>query len=120
MLANGESFSEAVLSICNQVSARKRQKNLVAVGINCIHPSHVTSLFKEIKKNVPTLEIPLVVYPNSGEIYTVEAGWHGKNDCIPLEDYIGEWTELGARFIGGCCRTNADDIRKIKQKVDKL
>ena len=37
-----------------------------------------------------------------------------------MEDYIAEWIRLGAGFIGGCCRTNANDIRKIKEEVDAL
>jgi homocysteine S-methyltransferase len=37
-----------------------------------------------------------------------------------LEDYVDEWVKLGAGFIGGCCRTGADDIEKIKNKVVAL
>lgn len=50
----------------------------------------------------------------------MEDGWQGKNSCVPLEDYVSEWIGLGAKFIGGCCRSNATDIRKIKQKVESL
>jgi S-methylmethionine-dependent homocysteine/selenocysteine methylase len=53
-------------------------------------------------------------------LIAVEEGWHGKNDCVPLEDYIDEWVKLGARYIGGCCRTGAIDIEKIKDKVEAL
>lgn len=120
VIANGDSFSESVRAICTQVETARKRQNLVAIGINCIHPSFVSSLFSEVKKEVQDFDIPLVVYPNSGEVYTVEEGWHGKNDCIPLEDYIHEWIKLGAGYIGGCCRTNANDIEKIKQKIDAL
>ncbi|CAG9809934.1 unnamed protein product [Chironomus riparius] len=119
-VANGDSFSESVRSICKQVEAARKRQNLVAVGINCIQPGFVTELFKEVEKEVQDFNIPLVVYPNSGEVYTVEEGWHGKNDCKPLEEYIEEWIKLGAGYIGGCCRTNANDIRKIKEEIDAL
>ncbi|KAG5672442.1 hypothetical protein PVAND_002570 [Polypedilum vanderplanki] len=120
VIANGQRFSDCILSIWNQVEAAKRPENLVAVGINCINPSFVSPLFSEIEKNLCNFNVPLVVYPNSGEVYTVEEGWHGKNDCIPLENYIEEWVKLGAKYIGGCCRTNAHDIEKIKNKIEAL
>lgn len=55
-----------------------------------------------------------------GETYSIEDGWKGENSCAPLQDYVSEWIELGAKFIGGCCRTNAKDIKKIKDKVVSL
>jgi S-methylmethionine-dependent homocysteine/selenocysteine methylase len=62
---------DAVLSIVKQVQARK-SKNLVAIGINCIHPSHVTNLFTEVSESVKKLNVPLVVYPNSGGKYLAD------------------------------------------------
>lgn len=55
-----------------------------------------------------------------GETYSVEDGWKGMNSFIPLEDYVKEWIVLGAKFIGGCCRTDAKAIRRIKEKVEQL
>lgn len=55
-----------------------------------------------------------------GETYSVETGWQGKNSCRPLEDYVPEWIELGAKYIGGCCRSDSKDIRKIQQKIADL
>lgn len=57
---------------------------------------------------------------NLGESYTVEIGWHGKNNCVPIEDYVGEWIKLGAQYIGGCCRNSSDDIKRIKEKIDEF
>lgn len=54
-----------------QVEAARKRQNLVAVGINCIQPGFVTELFKGVEKEVQDFNIPLVVYPNSGEVYTV-------------------------------------------------
>lgn len=36
---------------------------LVAIGMNCLHPAFVTPLLKTVKD----LDIPWIVYPNSGE-----------------------------------------------------
>jgi homocysteine S-methyltransferase len=65
-------------------------------------------------------KIPLIVYPNSGEVYDVSTGWTGIAACQPLESYIPEWLELGAKFIGGCCRTYAHDIKRIKEAVEEF
>ena len=58
-----------------------------------------------------------MVYPNSGEVYDVSNGWTGKEDCVPLEEYVPEWIEYGTKLIGGCCRTYARDIERIKNTV---
>ncbi|XP_050089653.1 homocysteine S-methyltransferase-like isoform X2 [Anopheles aquasalis] len=119
-LANGELFSEAVNSLWARARSR-RNKTLLALGVNCVHPQIVTPLFKSVNElKAPEARIPLIVYPNSGEIYTVEEGWQGKEDCVPLEHYVPQWVELGARFIGGCCRTYARDIQRIKQAVESI
>lgn len=64
--------------------------------------------------------IPFVVYPNSGEIYDVDDGWTGLEDCTPLELYIPEWISLGAKIVGGCCRTYARDVCRIRKAVTQL
>ena len=132
-IAHGEDFASAVKIIHDQVAARDNQ-NLVAIGVNCINPDFVSELFEPLKG-----KFILVVYPNSGEkdqqfsgysnnisfkilgeTYNVETGWDGKNNCKSIDDYVVEWTHLGAKFIGGCCRSEAKDIKKIKEKVKSL
>lgn len=132
-MAHGEAFSEAFESIRSRVEARK-SKNLVAIGINCINPDFVSDLFRTVQRK----DVPFVVYPNSGvlrldshfetflifiilgETYSVEEGWKGKNSCKPLEEYTSEWIDLGAKYVGGCCRSSAKDIKNIKKKVQEL
>lgn len=95
------------------------QNSLVAVGVNCLNPQFICPLFKSLNGGrTKDQKLPLVVYPNSGEVYSVEMGWTGKEDCVPLEDYVPDWIELGAKLIGGCCRTYARDIQRIKETVD--
>ncbi|KAJ6646407.1 Homocysteine S-methyltransferase 3 [Pseudolycoriella hygida] len=116
--ARGEKFSEAATRLWNMIKERNALNNLVAIGVNCLHPRFITPLFKSLNGNL-TLDkrIPLVAYPNSGEVYNVENGWSGKEDCKPIESYVPEWIELGAKFVGGCCRTYARDISRIKTAV---
>uniref|UniRef100_A0A336LW63 CSON006539 protein n=2 Tax=Culicoides sonorensis TaxID=179676 RepID=A0A336LW63_CULSO len=118
-IAHGEDFSESVSHIWNKVKEYKSDK-LLAIGVNCLHPANVTPLFKSVNAHLSADDqLPLVVYPNSGELYDVKKGWYGKEDCVPLESYVPEWISLGAKFIGGCCRTYAADIKRIKESKNK-
>lgn len=85
---------------------------VVAIGINCTAPRFIPSLIKELQR-VTTK--PIIVYPNSGE------GWDAARKCwigesVPAEfgALSHEWHQLGARIIGGCCRTTPAHIREIR------
>ncbi|KAF7286175.1 betaine-homocysteine S-methyltransferase-like isoform X2 [Rhynchophorus ferrugineus] len=91
---------------------------LVAIGVNCTAPRLIESLISGIndKRQKP---IPLIVYPNSGESYNVEMGWINRDKCEPVETYVSKWLDLGVTYIGGCCRTFAIDVTRIKREVEK-
>lgn len=73
-LAHGEDFSQAVSQIWNKVK-ENGSENLIAVGVNCVHPSAVSTLARSVNGNLSKDEqLPLVVYPNSGEKYDVKTG----------------------------------------------
>lgn len=74
-LAHGENFAETVWKLWMKSKDLGNHRNLVALGVNCLHPKNVASLFSNVNAS-RSIEhrIPLVVYPNSGEIYTVETG----------------------------------------------
>lgn len=91
---------------------------ILAIGVNCIAPQSVSSLLKGINGSNKQEFIPLIVYPNSGEKYTVETGWVRKDGGDSLHQFIHEWLNLGVQYIGGCCRTHATDIKKIRIQVD--
>lgn len=101
---NGERLEQCarVLDVFEQVAA---------IGINCTAPQYIDSLIDEIRGGT---DKPVVVYPNSGEIYdTRTRSW--KSDCPPvsISDLARGWYRRGARLIGGCCRTTPGDIRSI-------
>lgn len=74
-LAHGENFSETVRKLWNKSKENENHKNLVAIGVNCLHPKNVSALFRSVNGSYPReYHIPLIVYPNSGEVYTVEDG----------------------------------------------
>lgn len=93
----------ARVNACSQV---------VAVGINCIALESVTPALTHL--SVLT-DLPLVVYPNSGEQYdAVTKTWsHDHDAACSLTAYLPEWQAAGARLIGGCCRTTPADIAGI-------
>lgn len=114
-IADGSNFQEiAVRCYKNALPGQ-----ILAVGINCIAPQYVTTLLKGINRSNSDDFIPLVVYPNSGEKYIVSEGWKKEGEAPSLHEFIDEWLDLGVCYIGGCCRTYATDIKKIRSKVDQ-
>lgn len=111
-LAHGEDY---------QMAAKKcwdlNPEQLVAVGVNCCSPKFVDKLFKDINEG-RNMSIPLITYPNSGEKYNPETGWVDKEKCVGLDTFVHRWLDEGVRFVGGCCRTYAEDITRIRTQVD--
>jgi homocysteine S-methyltransferase len=88
---------------------------IVAVGVNCTAPQHISSLLRTMRK---ATDKPLAIYPNSGEHYDAAAKqWSGDSGAIQMGEQAREWYAEGARLIGGCCRTGPRDIRAVKQCV---
>jgi homocysteine S-methyltransferase len=87
---------------------------VVALGVNCVAPELVESLIHEIGTGTRK---PIAVYPNSGETWDAHARcWGGAADRFTA--YVPRWLEAGARWIGGCCRTTPEDIRRVRADVD--
>ncbi|WP_275591968.1 homocysteine S-methyltransferase [Lentzea nigeriaca] len=79
---------------------------VVAVGVNCCAPEDVAHAVDVARK---VTGLPVVVYPNSGEQWdATERAWTGAGTGFGT--LAGEWTERGARLVGGCCRTGPDAI----------
>jgi homocysteine S-methyltransferase len=86
-------------------------EQVAAVGINCTLPKFVPSLIHEIHSHT---DKPVVVYPNLGEEYDpVTKTWHGSTCTETFGQSARQWYEAGARLIGGCCRTQPQDIEEI-------
>jgi homocysteine S-methyltransferase len=103
-VSHGEAFAD-----CAALADGSEQ--IVAVGINCTPPQHISGLLE----SAGGLDTPLLVYPNSGEHWiSNENRWAGQ-ECrtFPVRD----WYERGARLFGGCCRTGPDDIRGIRAEL---
>jgi homocysteine S-methyltransferase len=86
-------------------------EQIAAIGVNCTAPEYMNSLIDEIKKGS---DKPIILYPNSGEEYHPDSkSWKGCSLGSGYGESAHEWFKSGARIIGGCCRTNPDDIKEI-------
>ncbi|XP_026683206.1 uncharacterized protein LOC103514429 isoform X1 [Diaphorina citri] len=109
-ISNGESFTQVARTCYNM-----NPDQLIAVGVNCVRPLMVSSLIEQLK----TENIPLVVYPNSGERYdAVNARWIDRDLCEPVDKYVTDWLDEGVALVGGCCRTYAEDTLHMKHRLD--
>jgi len=106
-VSHGEPFAE-----CAALADRAGQ--VVAVGVNCTAPQHVSQLLAAASG----VQRPLVVYPNSGEHWVAaDNRWAGQcSGAFPVRD----WYARGARVLGGCCRTGPEDIRDMRAALCAL
>lgn len=93
------------------------QPQVVGIGVNCIALDKVSGALITLNR---LTDKPLLVYPNSGEQYDpITKTWITRSDIQSLHDHIDDWLRLGAKMIGGCCRTGPKDIAKIVDKLKK-
>lgn len=105
-ISSGEKISQCA-KVLNEY------EEIVAIGLNCTPPQYVESLIKEIRKGT---DKPIIVYPNSGEIYDAkDKVWHGNCCSNSYAESALTWFRAGASIIGGCCRTTPKDISEIKK-----
>ncbi len=82
-----------------------------AIGLNCTAPQHVTELIGRARA---VSDKPIVVYPNSGEIWdAARRRWVGVvGPSVDVAAARG-WVQAGASLIGGCCRVGPDRIAEL-------
>ena len=107
--------SEGV-AIEEAIRAVTRSPQVVAAGVNCVAPHLVEGLLTRMRT---VTDLPLVVYPNAGETWDAAARtWTGTPDAFDPARDVPRWIELGARWIGGCCRTTPETIKVIRSAVE--
>nr|XP_022341699.1 uncharacterized protein LOC111135702 [Crassostrea virginica] len=110
-LCHGEKFSDAVKRVM-------ASDQVIAAGLNCTHPSHVSELLGSLRPVHSTK--PIIVKPNSGEDWQSGVGWYGRGENSPFEDHVTDWVDKGATWIGGCCRIKPRDIKKLKEHITQI
>jgi homocysteine S-methyltransferase len=94
------------------------ETDIVAIGVNCLRPESVATALREISKGTAK---PLIAYPNSGERWNSERrSWVGTLAQTSLAQLADGWIDLGARFVGGCCRTGPADIAQLAQALGRV
>ncbi|HKX57314.1 MAG TPA: homocysteine S-methyltransferase, partial [Xanthomonadales bacterium] len=87
---------------------------LAAAGINCTAPGLITALLQSLDRN----DVPLMVYPNSGETWQAEEHcWRGAGST---DFAIADWFAAGVRLFGGCCRTRPADTSTMRKTLLQL
>ncbi len=87
---------------------------VAAVGVNCTAPRHVLSLIERIRR---TTDLPIVVYPNSGETWdAARRRWVPEGGHDWLQSAVA-WADAGATIIGGCCRVGPDTISALRRRL---
>ncbi|MHC6222359.1 homocysteine S-methyltransferase [Arthrobacter sp. MMS24-S77] len=92
------------------------QPRVAAIGVNCVPLNLVSPALEALRG---ATDKPLLAYPNSGESYdAVTKTWGpgpGASDEGPssLAEGARAWHDLGARLVGGCCRTTPRDIAAV-------
>ncbi|MCZ6507781.1 MAG: homocysteine S-methyltransferase [Acidobacteria bacterium] len=111
---DGQHISDGTpIAECAERCAENDQ--VLAVGINCTPPGLISSLIAEARRGAP--ELPIVVYPNSGEDYDPgRRGWVGAPHPDPAREAL-DWYRQGARLIGGCCRTGTAHVRALREAL---
>lgn len=112
-LKDGTSISEGTpLEGCAQAFGSEPQ--IAAIGLNCAPMEVVTEAIGILRQ---ACDKPIIVYPNSGEIYDAETKtWSGQGSCGSMKDASEQWVAAGARIIGGCCRTTPHQISELAKK----
>jgi homocysteine S-methyltransferase len=86
---------------------------IIAVGVNCIDPGDAYALVCCARESAAK---PVVVYPNSGELWDAAArAWSGPRTFHP--DDVKSWIREGAGLVGGCCRVGPGEISAIRDLV---
>lgn len=94
--------------------------SVVALGFNCISLRAATPALQSLSQIVTSK--PLVIYPNSGEVYdAVSKTWRKDSDlphdAATLSANVDAWLRAGARLVGGCCRTGPADIANLRKEI---
>ena len=96
---------------------------VVGIGFNCTDPKYIDGLLTLTKRCLQEYEdneLVLMVYPNSGEEWDANTKTWKENTTMSDEEYAMHalrWYKMGARIIGGCCRTTPNTIKAIRKTI---
>ena len=87
-----------------------------AIGVNCsLGPDELVPIVEEMRK---WTNLPLIVKPNAG-LPDPMTNTYNVNEKAFAES-MKAMAALGVKIYGGCCGTNADYIRELKDILDSI
>ncbi|MEY8739811.1 homocysteine S-methyltransferase [Bacillales bacterium AN1005] len=112
-LQDGTTISEGTpLAECARQLGNEPQ--IAGIGLNCAPMEVVTEAIHILAQSS---DKPIIVYPNSGEVYDAETKtWSGQGTCGSISEASEQWVAAGAQIIGGCCRTTPHQISELAKK----
>jgi homocysteine S-methyltransferase len=114
--ARDEGHTAAGEPIAEVASVAADAVGLVAVGVNCTSPRHVPGLLGAL---AAATDLPLIAYPNGGDRWdAARRRWTGETDGAAFDPVVvAAWSELGAGWLGGCCRTGPGEIAALARSI---
>jgi methionine synthase I (cobalamin-dependent)/5,10-methylenetetrahydrofolate reductase len=114
----GQDGSTAYGTTVESIAARLTELGADVVGLNCsVGPA---AMLDAIERMVECTDRPVSAQPNAGLPRAVD----DRRIYLASPDYMGSYArrmiQAGARFVGGCCGTTPDHIRKIRSYVTSL
>lgn len=112
---DGKSISDGT-SIKAVADLLNGSKQVLALGLNCSSPSVYQEFLTSLRQYT---DKPFVTYPNSGEVYDgASQTWTQSADhSHSLLENTQDWHKLGAKVVGGCCRTRPQDIEILSSHL---
>lgn len=111
---NGNLLSDGT-ALIDAVRACTSAPGVAAVGVNCTAPRFISSLIEQTRG---ATDLPIIVYPNSGEVYDpVAKCWRSGGQ---VDDWVNDadgWSDLGATALGGCCRVGPSTIAELRRRL---
>ncbi|KAL6942616.1 hypothetical protein ACO0QE_003800 [Hanseniaspora vineae] len=123
-LRDGTDLADVCTLLRQLIADKKINPNFTMLGVNCVSFKQSLGMIENLNNNLQGLDIPLIVYPNSGEEYDSEKKiWLTKDNedsaNISWETLVPQFVKNNCRIIGGCCRTTPADIAKIRKATDQ-
>jgi len=106
------------LNIKDAVLYLDKNKNIDAIGMNCIIGPHaMLSLIEEV---IHFTSKPFIVEPNAGHPQNVDGRMIYMSTPEYFATYSQNYIKLGVRGVGGCCGTTPKHIAEMSKGVKSL
>ncbi len=106
------------LNIKNAILKLDADKNIDAIGMNCVIGPHAMLIMLEEVINLTSK--PFVVEPNAGNPENIDGRMIYMTTPEYFTTYCQNYIRLGARGVGGCCGTTPEHIKEMAKTVKSL